>query len=323
MKIAIFGTGGVGGYFGGLLARAGHDVAFIARGQHLAAMRKHGLQVKSPHGDFQLKKIDATDDPAEVGPVEYLIAAVKHYQLSEACAHMQPLIDAQTLILPLLNGIDAHEILISSLGSDLVVGGLCSISSMVEAPGVIHQTSQLRRIVAGELDQRPCPGLAGILATWKDCGVDAVHSSNIFVDIWTKFLFIASFGSVSSLAQVNAGEILRVPQTRMILVNAMREVDALAHAQGIKLAPDAVDKAMKLLEGFEPSTTPSMQRDVASGRPFELEAFSGRIVQLGRASGVPTPTYDLIDGLLRPALLRSFENAGSEGSTPHMGDTCL
>jgi 2-dehydropantoate 2-reductase len=309
MKAAIFGTGGVGGYFGGLLARAGHEVAFIARGQHLAALRKHGLQVKSPHGDFHLKQITATDEPAEIGPVEYLVVAIKHYQLQEVAGRMQPLIDAQTMILPLLNGIDAHEILIASLGSASVVGGLCSISSMIEAPGVICQTSQLRRIIAGELDQRPDPRLGRLLSAWTECGVDAIHASDIFVDIWTKFLFIASFGSVSSLSQANAGEMLRVPQTRTILVDAMREIEALAHALGIKLAPDVVDKAMNLLESFELSTTPSMQRVVAGGRPFELEAFSGRIVQLGRACGVPTPIYDLIDGLLRPALLRSLKNA--------------
>ncbi|MGB2895029.1 MAG: 2-dehydropantoate 2-reductase [Anaerolineales bacterium] len=308
MKIAIFGTGGVGGYFGGLLARADHDVAFIARGQHLAAMRKNGLQVKSPHGDFHLKNIAATDDPAEVGPVEYLIVAVKHYQLQEAAGRMQPLINAQTIILPLLNGVDAHEILISSLRSHQVVGGFCSLSTMVEAPGVIRQASQLRRIVAGELDKRPGPRLAQIIAAWGDCGVDAVHSTDIFVDIWTKFLFIASFGSVSSLARASVGEILRVPQTRSLLVNAMREIEALARAQGIILAPDVVDETMKLLEGLEPTITSSMQRDVASGGPFELEAFSGKIVQLGRASNVPTPTYDLVDGLLRPAFLRSLEH---------------
>jgi 2-dehydropantoate 2-reductase len=309
MKVAIFGTGGVGGYFGGLLARADHDVVFIARGQHLAAMRKHGLQVKSPHGDFHLKNIAATDDPAEVGPVEYLIVAVKHYQLQEASGRMQPLIDAQTTTIPLLNGVDAHEILISSLGSHSVVGGFCSLSTMIEAPGVIRQASQLRRIVVGELDKRPSPRLARIIAAWGDCGVDAVHSLDIFVDIWTKFLFIASFGGVSSLARASVGEILRVPQTRTLLVNAICEVEALARAQGIMLAPDAVDKVMKLLEGLEPTITSSMQRDVASGRPFELEAFSGKIVQLGRASNVPTPTYDLVDGLLRPALIRSLEHA--------------
>jgi 2-dehydropantoate 2-reductase len=309
MKVAIFGTGGVGGYFGGLLARAGHDVAFIARGQHLAAMRKHGLRVKSPHGDFHLKNVAATDNPAEVGPVEYLIVAVKHYQLQEASSGMQPLIDIETTTIPLLNGIDAHEILISSLGSPSIVGGFCSLSTMIEAPGVIRQASQLRRIVAGELDKRPDPRLARIINAWGDYGVDAVHSLDIFVDIWTKFLFIASFGGVSSLARANIGEILRVPQTRELLVNAMHEVEALARAQGIMLAPDVVDKTVKLLEGLEPTITSSMQRDVASERPFELEAFSGKIVQLGRAIDVPTPTFDLIDGLLRPALLRSLEHA--------------
>lgn len=305
MRVAVFGTGGVGGYFGGLLAHSGHDVAFIARGEHLLALRQHGLDVRSVNGDFRLEQVEATDDPGEIGPVEYLVVAVKHYQLAEAVAQMPPLIGSETLILPLLNGIDAHEILLEALGAVSVVGGLCSIGTAIEAPGVINQMTRLRRIVAGALDHKPEPRLERLLQAWRNCGVEAVHSRDIYVDIWTKFLFIASFGCVSSLARANAGELTGTPQTRDLLWKAMAEVEALARAQGIQLAPEVVEQAMTLLESMEPGTTSSMQRDVAGGGPFELEAFSGKIVQLGRASGVPTPTYELLDGLLRPALLRS------------------
>jgi 2-dehydropantoate 2-reductase len=306
MRIAIFGSGGVGGYFGALLAQANHDVAFIARGEHLTAMRERGLQVKSPHGDFRLKQVNATDDPGEIGPVDYLIVAVKHYQLDDAIAQMKPLIEAHTVIVPLLNGIDAHEILLASLGSASVVGGLCSVSSLIEAPGVIRQESQLRRIVVGELDRHPGPRLARIVDAWRQCGVDVIHSSNIHKDIWTKFLFIASFGGVSSLARGNAGEILRVPETRSLLFEAMGEIEALAHARGVLLASDAVERAMRFLEGFEPTTTSSMQRDVASGRPFELEAFSGTIVRLAEEYHLAAPVHRAIYALLRPALHRAM-----------------
>jgi 2-dehydropantoate 2-reductase len=305
MKIAVFGTGGVGGYFGGLLANAGRNIAFVARGEHLIAMRERGLRVKSPHGDFRLEEVMATDNPGEIGPVDYLIVAVKHYQLEEAIAHMGPLIEAQTVIVPLLNGVDAHEILLASLGSGVVVGGLCSVSSLLEAPGVIRQESQLRRIVVGELDRRPGPRLQRLVDTWRECGVEVVHSSDIFKDIWTKFLFIASFGGVSSLARANSGEILRVPQTRALLLEAMREIEALAHARGILLAHDVVDQAMRLLENFEPTTTSSMQRDVAGGGQFELEAFSGAVVRLAEEHGRKVPVHRAIYALLRPALDRA------------------
>lgn len=306
MKIAVFGTGGVGGYFGGLLAQGNHDVAFIARGEHLTAIRERGLQVKSPHGNFRLEGVKATDDPGEIGPVDYLIVAVKRYQLDEAIAQMKPLVEARTVILPLLNGIDAHEILLSSLGSAFVVGGLCSVSSLIEGPGVIRQVSQLRRIVAGELDRHPGRRFAPLLDAWRECGVDAIHSSNIYIDIWTKFLFIASFGGVSSLAGANIGEILSVPQTRALLINAMREIEALAHAEGVALPKDVVGRALQLLESFEPATTSSMQRDVASGRPFELEAFSGAIVRLAEEHHQPAPVHQAIYALLKPSLDRAM-----------------
>jgi len=205
MKIAIFGAGGVGGYFGGLLARAGHEVTFIARGAHLKAMQEHGLTIKSPYGDFSLP-VQVTDRIDEVGIVDYVIVAVKHYHLQDAVSDLKPLVSRQTTIIPLLNGVDAHEHLIRILGPGLIVGGLSSLVSMIESPGVIRHESQLRRIVVGELDGHKSERVEKIIQAWVDCGIEAIHSDDILAAIWTKFLFIASFGGVTSLSCATAGE---------------------------------------------------------------------------------------------------------------------
>ncbi len=306
MKIAIFGAGGVGGYFGGLLAHAGHDVTFIARGAHLEAIRSRGLQVKSVHGDFVVRPAQAADDPASVGPVDYVILAVKHYHLSQAAPALRPLVGASTTVVPLLNGVDAHEHLIQVLGPEPVVGGLCSIVSMIESPGVIRQESQLRRVVVGELDGRRSERVERIVQAWAACGAQAEHPPDIHVEMWTKFLFIASFGGVSSLARATIGEIVAVPETRTLLRDAMREVEAVGRAAGVALSEDVVERMMALVESFEPSATSSMQRDVTAGKPFELEAFSGTIVRRGAAHGVETPIHRSIYALLLPALRKAF-----------------
>jgi 2-dehydropantoate 2-reductase len=308
MKIVIFGSGGVGGYFGGLLAHAGHDVSFIARGEHLEAMRQSGLQVKSVNGDFHLKHVQATDDPAEIGPADYVVLAVKHYHLRVAIPLRKPLIGSKTTIVPLLNGVDAHEQLIEVYGSGPVVGGLCSLVSMVESPGVINQPSKLRRVVVGELDHTRSERVGRIVQAWADCGAEAIQPENIHAAIWTKFVFIASFGGVSSLARANAGEFLGCPQTRELFINAMQEVDALARAQGIPLAPDTVEKALAMADAFEPTATSSMQRDVESGNLFELEAFNGTIVRLGKKFGVSTPVNSTLYALLMPALVKAMQS---------------
>lgn len=306
LKIAVFGAGGVGGYFGALLAQVGHQVHFIARGPHLQAMREGGLKILSPHGDFTLQPVEVTEWPGEIGPVEYLIVAVKHYQLGEALAALPPLVGQGTTVVPLLNGVDAHEILAEALGREYVIGGLCSIVSMIESPGVIRQESQLRRIVLGELDRSPSERVERLVRAWQETGVEAIHAEDIHAAIWSKFLFIASFGGISSLSRANAGEMLAVPETRELLRRAMAEVAMLAIARGVSLPEDAVDRAMALLEGFEPTATSSMQRDVEAGRPFELEAFSGTIARLGASSGVPTPIHSALYALLRPALDRAM-----------------
>lgn len=306
MKIVIFGTGGVGGYFGALLARAEHDVTFIARGPHMLAIKKQGLSIKSPHGNFIIHPAKVTDSPKDIGTVEYVIVAVKQYQLSEVASRLSPLIDQQTTVVPLLNGIDAHEHIIHVVGRRPVVGGVCSLVSMIEAPGIIRHETQLQRIVLGELDGTKTERVENLVQAWKSCGVEAIHADDIFVALWTKFLFITSFGGITSLCRATLGEIMESPQTRELLDQAMEEVKILAHKQGIVLAEDIVQSTMTFLESVEPIATSSMQRDVAAGRPFELEAFSGTIVRLGQEHGVRTPVHNALYGLLLPALKRAL-----------------
>jgi 2-dehydropantoate 2-reductase len=305
MKIAVFGAGGVGGYLGGLLAHIGHDVSFIARGKHLEAIRTHGLQIKSIHGDFRIQPAFATDDPNQVGQVDYVVVAVKHFQLCEAASMMKPLLGRTTTIVPLQNGVDAHDVLISSLGSRYVVGGLTRMVSMIEAPGIIQQRSRICEVYVGELDKTRSERCQRIVDAWLEGGIQAVQPEDIDVPLWTKYLFMAAYGGVSSLAQVPSGELLECPESRGLLIRAMREIEALARVKGIPLASDVVLSAVRTLEKFEPTTTSSTQRDVASGRRFELEAFSGTVVRMGREEGVPTPVHEMLYALLKPQLIRT------------------
>lgn len=307
MRIGIFGSGGVGGYFGGLLAQSGHDVTFIARGEHLTALKSHGLQVKSVNGDFNVHPVQTTDDPDAVDELDYVIVGVKHYQLTDSIQSLMSFVSPQTTVVPLLNGIDAHDHLIDAFGPEGVICGLCSIVSMIEAPGVIRQESLLRRIVLGELDNSKTERVEKLVQAWIECGVEAIHSEDIFASIWTKFLFIASFSGITSLARTNVGEMLGCTQTRQLFIEAMKEVESLARLAQINLGLQVVNKALALTESFEPTTTSSMQRDVVAGKLFELEAFSGKIVRLGQEKGVPTPVHKTIYALLRPTLDRALE----------------
>jgi 2-dehydropantoate 2-reductase len=306
MRIAIFGTGGVGGYFGGLLAHGGHEVIFIARGENLRALRAHGLQVKSVNGDFTIQPARATDEPATVGPVDYVVVAVKHYHLPQAAPAIAPLVGDDTTVVPLLNGVDAHEVLIPVLGSERVVGGLCSLVSLLESPGVIRQESGMRRVVVGELDGTHSERVDRLVEAWAQSGAEAIHADDIHIAMWSKLIFIASFGGVGSLARCNMGEMLSTPETRTLFVEAMHEIEAVGRARGVELPHDVVDKRLAMADGFEPTATSSMSRDVAAGNPFELEAFSGTVVRLGASVGVPTPIHRTIYALLKPALVKAM-----------------
>ena len=300
MRIAIMGTGGVGGYFGGLLAKSGEDVTFIARGEHLRAIREQGLRIESVFGDFTVFPAQATDDPATVGPVDTVIFATKTHQIEAAAEAMRPMIGPHTAVLPLHNGLDASERTAAVLGSGPVLGGICQVGSQIAAPGVIRQMTQFRRVVAGELDGPITPRVERIVEVLRKADIQAEASDNIQRVRWTKFIFIAPYSGVGAVTRVPIGEFRACPQSRALLEQAMREVEAVAAAKGVILDPDVVAKTLAFCDGVEPKMMASMQRDVLDGKPSELDSLIGVMVRLGEELGVPVPTFRFLHGALLP-----------------------
>lgn len=305
MKIAVMGSGGVGGYYGGLLARAGHNVTFIARGAHLAALRTNGLQVKSVHGDFTVAPVQATGTPAEVGPVDLVMVCVKTPDTDQAAQAIQPMVGPATTVMSLQNGIDAAERIEAIVGMEHIVGGATWISSAIEAPGVIRQFSQFRRIVLGELDGRITRRVETLREVLKSTGATVEVTDNILKVLWTKFVFIAAISGVGSLTRLEIGDYRSVAETRALLVGLMREVEAVARANGVMLDADVVEQALALVDNVVPNIKPSMQRDVETGRCSELESMIGAIGRKGREFGVPTPTADMVYAALLPVELKA------------------
>ncbi len=291
MKIAIVGAGGVGGYLGGLLARDGHDVAFIARGAHLQAMQANGLKVRSVHGDFDLPRVFATDKPIEIGVTDLTICTVKTYDINSIAEFIRPLVGPHSALLPLQNGVEAPDQLATYFGAAVLGGAVWVVSAVVE-PGVIHQQSQFRRIVLGELDRRDSPRIHSIQAALAHSGAVAEVSDDIRKVLWTKLLFIASFSGITSVTRAPAGAVMACDESRLLLERAMREVAAVARAKGLYLDTDVVAQTMDFCDKMAPTATSSMQRDVAAGRRLEYDAMNGAVVRGGRETGVPTPVHE-------------------------------
>ena len=305
MRIAIMGTGGVGGYYGALLALTGqHDVAFIARGPHLKAIREKGLQVKSVLGDLLVLPALATDRPAEVGPVDLILFTTKTYHTDEAALLMKPMVSDSTTVVSFQNGVDAAERIGAVVGRERVLGGVTWLSAAVEAPGVIGQYSQFRRIVLGELDGRKTKRLEDISRALQEAGPTVEVTDNIAKVLWTKFVFISSVSAVGSLTRVTFGEYREVPEARAVLKEAIGEVAAVARAGGVELDGDVVEKTLDFLDGSAPTIKPSMQRDVEAGKVNELESMVGVVVKKGEKLGVPTPFMRFAYAMLKPALLK-------------------
>jgi 2-dehydropantoate 2-reductase len=311
MRIGIFGTGGVGGYFGGRLAQAGADVVFIARGAHLAALRAQGLRVDSVAGDFRLPSVSATDDPAALGPVDAVLVCVKAWQVPEAARALVPMLREDGFVVPLENGVDAADQLAEVVGAPRVVGGLCRIVSFVAGPGHIRHAGAVPRVEIGERDRRPSARVSALRAAFERCaGVSVGTPPDIEVALWEKFLFIAPFSAVAAAARMPAGVVRTVPQTRRLLEDAVREARAVAASRGVALPDDVVARTLDYVDGLPEDATASMQRDLQEGRPSELEAQTGTIVRLGREHGVAVPVNELLYACLLPAEIAARARAG-------------
>jgi 2-dehydropantoate 2-reductase len=306
MRIAVFGTGGVGGYFGGRLAQAGEDVVFVARGAHLDAILRDGLTVESIEGDFAVRPANATSDPGTAGPVDVVLLGVKAWQVKDAARALRPLLAGGGFVVPLQNGVEAADELAAELGPERVVGGLCKIFSFLAGPGRIKHAGVAPRIEFGERDGRRSERVERLRAAFeKAAGLSVATPGDIDAALWEKFLFIAPLSGVGAVTRMPAGVLRAVPESRELLESAMTEVFVLARARGIGLRNDAVARTMAYVDGLPADGTASMQRDVLEGRPSELDYQTGAVVRLGREARVPVPVNEFIYRALLPGERRA------------------
>jgi 2-dehydropantoate 2-reductase len=300
MRIAVMGPGGLGGVIGGLLARAGEDVTFVARGAHLEAIKRRGLTVKSPVvGEFTVRA-PATDDPARVGPVELIVFGVKLYDLEAAAERMRPMVGPDTVVLPIQNGIDAAERIGRIVGIDAVIGGTALVGGHVESPGVVVHTVLANTLTFGELDGGASDRTARIRAVLERAGFSAQAHPDVRVPIWEKFVMLAGTSGVMAVTRLSAGPIRSCPETRALFRGVVEEAVAVGRARGVAIAPDCLDRLMALLDQVPPTAQSSMLVDVLNGRRLELESLAGTIVRLGRELGVPTPLNFAVYAALKP-----------------------
>lgn len=300
MRVAVVGAGGVGGYFGGRLAKAGIDTTFLVRGATLEAMRTRGLRVESTVGDFDLADVNATDDPAQLGEVDAILMTVKAWQIPDAAARLAPMIGGDTIVVPLENGIDAPEILAGILGAEHVVGGLCGIVSFAAEPGHIRHTAVEPFVMLGELDNRPSARAQRLCEAFAVAGVKCDIPPDIHRSMWSKFLFIAPLSAIGALTRLPVGVWRSIPETRALAERALAETVSVAQARGIDLGDDAIARTIERYDALEPSSTSSLQRDVIEGKPSELDAQIGAVVRLARERGVQVPVCEVLYHCLLP-----------------------
>ncbi|MFH1673760.1 MAG: 2-dehydropantoate 2-reductase [Pseudomonadota bacterium] len=301
MKIAVFGTGAVGGYFGGRLAQSGEEVTFIARGKHLQAMKDNGLIVDSINGDFIVQSVQATDNPEDVGIVDMVLVGVKAWQVSNAAVAMKSMVGPQTFVLPLQNGVEASSQLAAVLGQEHVLGGLCGLISYIAEPRHICHAGADPFIRFGELDNRPSDRVDWLRKAFeRTSGITVNIPSDIHVAIWQKFVLIAAWSGMGAITRTPIGIFRSQTGTRQMLERTIFEIYDVARARGIELPEDVVVKTMKFLDALPAKGTASMQRDIMDGKPSELETQNGAVVRLGKEVGVETPVNNFIYNSLLP-----------------------
>jgi 2-dehydropantoate 2-reductase len=300
MRVAVVGAGGVGGGFGAALARAGADVTFIARGPHLAAMRREGLKVLSPRGDTHLVPTQATDNPAEIGEVDIVLFCVKLWDVESAGTAIKPLVGKSTAVIPLQNGIDAAERLLPILGGHAVMGGVAQISASIAAPGVIQQVGTFMRVIFGELDGKRSRRGEDLLALCLKAGFDATLSDQILTELWMKFILLATNAGITAATRQPIGKLRDDPDLRRIMIAAFQEVIDVGRARGIALPADALAKILDFVDHAPPAMKASMALDLERGNRLELPWLGGKVVSLGRELGVATPTHAMMYAMLKP-----------------------
>ena len=304
MKIAVIGAGGVGGYFGAKLVQAGHDVTFIARGEHLKAIKSRGLIVKSIDGDFKVEQIKASDKISDIDNPDLVIVAVKAWQIKELREEIKKVLKDETLILPLQNGVLAADELAETIDKKHILGGLCRIISKIEAPGVIRHIGVNPTIVFGELDKAKTGRVNKIHELFKSAGIESKISVDIEADLWRKFISICVSGLLA-ISNTTYGELREIKETRQLMIDLLKEIFALSQKIGVNLEADFIEKTLSFIDTFPYDSTASLTRDVWEKRSSEIDYQNGAVVRLGEKYGVPTPINKFVYTCILPGELKA------------------
>jgi 2-dehydropantoate 2-reductase len=299
MRIAVMGSGGVGGYVGGRLAASGQAVTFVARGAHLAAIREHGLALRSALGDALIRPARASDDPAAIGPVDLVIFAVKLYDTEAAAEATRPLLGPHTGVVTFQNGVDSSDLLARVLGPEHVIGGVAHIAAVIAEPGVILHTGTMASFVFGELDDTRSERVGALVNALQSAAVEHRISGDIQRDIWDKMAFLATFAGLTALMRLPIGPIREDAETRAMLREGLSEASAVARATGVRLPDDFVERTLERCDRLPYEMKSSMLQDLERGRRLELPWLSGAIVRLGRELGVATHNHAFITTALK------------------------
>jgi 2-dehydropantoate 2-reductase len=300
MRIAVMGSGGVGGYFGARLALSGSDVTFIARGRHLAAMREHGLHVESALGDMHVKNVKATDDPATIDAVDLVMVGVKLWDTETAAQQILPLIERGAAAVSFQNGVLKDDVLRDVLGSAALMGGVGYIATAIKEPGVIAHTGQMQRLIFGEFDGSRSARAEAFLEACTAAGINAELSGDVRRAIWEKFVFLVGLSGATTSSRLSIGPIRENPQSRAFLTDLIGEAAAVGRAMGVALPEDFVQNRLTFIDTLPGEMTSSMHHDLQRGNPLEVPWLSGGVVTLGKQVGVPTPCNRAVADILAP-----------------------
>ena len=304
MKIAIIGTGGVGGYFGGKLAKAGYDVTFLARGEHLLAIQHNGLTVKSILGDFTIDPVKVTDRIDTIGLTDLVILGVKAWQVKDISKELLTIIKKDTTVLPLQNGVMAAEEMRENINQENIIGGLCRIISKIEAPGVITHSGMEPSIILGELNYSGTERIELIKNIFEKSGINSQISDDITADLWKKFIGICVSGLLA-VTKTTYGELRELNETRQLMIEMLKEIYLLSQKIGINIDSGFVEKTISVIDTYPYGSTSSLTRDVWEGRPSEIEYQNGAVVRLGEKYGVDTPVNRFVYYTILPMDLKA------------------
>jgi len=307
MKTGIIGAGGVGGYFGGRIANAGNNVTFVSRGEHLKAMQENGLTLKSIKGDFKIEKVNATDNFSDLAETDLILICVKAWQVKDIAQKLKDVVNKDTIVIPLQNGVSAADELKQYLGEYNVAGGLCFIISKIESPGIINHFGVEPSVTIGEIFNKNNSRLIKVKEAFDYSGIKSAISDDINADIWKKFITICVSGLLA-VTKTTYGELRELKQTRKMMVDLLKEIYKVSQKAGIKIHNGFVEDTVSLIDTYPYASTSSLTRDVWEGKPSEIDYQNGMVVKLGQKYGVETPINKFVYNCILPMELKARRN---------------